>query len=72
MPVIVVSGSPGIGERRSGFQIHHMSRALDTQSRIFAEITCDQAVLDDPGRAPFCPLQKIAAAMPRAPAARHS
>jgi indolepyruvate decarboxylase len=52
VPVVVVSGAPGLGERRSGFQLHHMSRALDTQTRIFAEITCDQAVLDDPSRAP--------------------
>jgi indolepyruvate decarboxylase len=52
VPVIVVSGAPGLRERSSGFQIHHMSRALDTQTRIFAEITCDQAVLDDPSRAP--------------------
>jgi indolepyruvate decarboxylase len=52
VPVVVVSGAPGIGERGSGFQIHHMSRALDTQARVFAEITCDQAVLEDPARAP--------------------
>jgi indolepyruvate decarboxylase len=52
VPVIVVSGAPGISERGSGFQIHHMFRALDTQTRVFAEITCDQAVLDDPARAP--------------------
>ena len=52
VPVIVVSGAPGLGERRSGFQIHHMSRALDTQARIFTEITCDHAVLDAPSRAP--------------------
>jgi len=52
VPVIVVSGAPGLGERRSGFQIHHMSRALDTQARIFTEITCDHAMLDDPSRAP--------------------
>ena len=29
-----------------------MSRAVDTQSRIFREITCDQAILDDPAGAP--------------------
>jgi hypothetical protein len=29
-----------------------MSRAIDTQSRIFREITCDQVILDDPARAP--------------------
>jgi indolepyruvate decarboxylase len=52
VPVVVVSGAPGVAERASGFQLHHMSRALDTQARIFREITCDQAVLDDPVRAP--------------------
>ena len=52
VPVVVVSGAPGMGERRSGFHLHHMSRALDTQARIFAEITCDQAILEEPARAP--------------------
>ena len=52
VPVVVISGAPGVAERASGWRLHHMSRALDTQSRIFGEITCDQAVLDDPARAP--------------------
>ena len=52
VPVVVVSGAPGLAERASGWQLHHMSRAVDTQTRIFREITCDQAVLDDPQRAP--------------------
>jgi indolepyruvate decarboxylase len=52
VPVVVVSGAPGVGERASGWRLHHMSRALDTQTRIFREITCDHAVLDDPARAP--------------------
>ena len=52
VPVVVVSGAPGVAERSSGWRLHHMSRALDTQARIFQEITCDQAVLNDPARAP--------------------
>jgi len=52
VPVVVVSGAPGVYERASGWGLHHMSRAMDTQIRIFREITCDQAVLDDPARAP--------------------
>jgi len=52
VPVVVVSGAPGVHERASGWRLHHMSRELDTQTRIFREITCDQAVLDDPARAP--------------------
>ena len=51
-PVVVVSGAPGVAERAAGWRLHHMSRAVDTQSRIFREITCDQAILDDPVRAP--------------------
>src|ERR1700746_833127 len=51
-PVVVISGAPGVYERASGWQLHHMSKALDTQARVFGEITCDQAVLDDPIRAP--------------------
>jgi indolepyruvate decarboxylase len=51
-PVVVVSGAPGVAERAAGWQLHHMSRAIDTQSRIFREITCDQVILDDPARAP--------------------
>jgi indolepyruvate decarboxylase len=52
VPVVVVSGAPGIGERSAGWKLHHMARALDTQLRIFREITCAQVVLDDPARAP--------------------
>ena len=52
VPVVVVSGAPGVAERASGWQLHHMSRALDTQAHVFQEITCDQAILDDPARAP--------------------
>jgi indolepyruvate decarboxylase len=50
-PVVVISGAPGVPERATGWQLHHMSRALDTQARVFREITCDQAVLGDPARA---------------------
>ena len=52
VPVVVVSGAPGVHERASGWRLHHMSREIDTQTRIFREITCDQAVLDDPAHAP--------------------
>ena len=52
VPVVVISGAPGVHERASGWRLHHMSRAIDTQTRVFREITCDMAVLDDPGRAP--------------------
>jgi indolepyruvate decarboxylase len=52
VPVVVVSGAPGVQERASGWRLHHMSREVETQTRVFREITCDQAVLDDPATAP--------------------
>ena len=52
VPVVVISGAPGVHERASGWSLHHMSREIGTQTRIFREITCDLAVLDDPVRAP--------------------
>lgn len=52
VPLVVISGAPGVNERRSGFLLHHQARTLDSQMAIFREITCDQVVLDDPERAP--------------------
>src|SRR5262245_1986603 len=51
-PVVVVAGAPGARERASGFLLHHQARTVDTQAAVFREITCDQAVLDDPPTAP--------------------
>ncbi len=52
VPIVVISGAPGIHERKSGWMLHHQSKELDSQTRIYREITCDHAVLDDPARAP--------------------
>ncbi len=52
VPLVVISGAPGAGERRKGYLLHHQARALDSQMAIFREISCDQVVLDDVRRAP--------------------
>ncbi|MES2148457.1 MAG: indolepyruvate/phenylpyruvate decarboxylase [Pseudomonadota bacterium] len=52
VPLVVISGAPGAGERRNGYLLHHQSKTLDSQMAIFREITCDQVVLDDAARAP--------------------
>jgi indolepyruvate decarboxylase len=49
-PVVVISGAPGRLESRSGLLLHHQGRTLDTQYRVYQEITCAQARLDDPPR----------------------
>ena len=51
-PVVVISGAPGREEGRRGLLLHHQAKTLDSQLRIFREVTCDQAVLDDPATAP--------------------
>jgi indolepyruvate decarboxylase len=51
-PVVVITGAPGARERSSGFVVHHQARSVETQLAVFREITCDQAVLTDPAKAP--------------------
>ena len=51
-PLVVISGAPGRNEGRAGLLLHHQVKRLDSQFEIYREITCDQAVLDDPVRTP--------------------
>lgn len=51
-PVVVISGAPGKGEAGRGLLLHHQAKTLDSQYRIFREITCAQARLDDAAAAP--------------------
>jgi indolepyruvate decarboxylase len=51
-PVVVVSGGPGKGEAGTGLLLHHQAKTLDSQARIFREITCAQTTLADAERAP--------------------
>ena len=53
-PVVVISGAPGTEEGQKGLLLHHQAKQLDSQFRMFQEITCDQCVLDDPKTAPEC------------------
>jgi indolepyruvate decarboxylase len=52
-PVVVISGAPGVAERRGRLLLHHQAKALDSQLRIFREVTCDQVQLEDADRAPW-------------------
>ena len=51
-PVVVISGAPGRDESAAGLLLHHQAKTLDSQYRIYREITCDQVRLDDPAKAP--------------------
>ena len=51
-PAVVVAGAPSARERASGLLLHHQVRSVDTQLAVYREVTCDQAVLNDPQAAP--------------------
>lgn len=46
-PVIVISGAPGISERRSDPLLHHRVKDFNTQREVFEKITVASASLDD-------------------------
>ena len=52
----------------SGFLLHHQARRSTPRSRVFQEITCDQARLDDPATAP-AEIARVLRSAPRALAA---
>lgn len=46
-PVIVISGAPGMGERRSDPLLHHRVKDFSTQREVFEKITVASAALED-------------------------
>src|SRR6266849_9055856 len=51
VPLLIFSGGPGEEERKLGTLIHHQAREIESQHRIYQEVTCASAVLTDPRRA---------------------
>ncbi len=51
VPILIFSGGPGEEERKLGTLIHHQARDIESQHRIFQEVTCSSRVLTDPRRA---------------------
>ncbi len=47
-PIIVISGAPGVEERRSDPLLHHRVRDFNTQREVFEKLTVATALLDDP------------------------
>ena len=45
VPLLILSGSPGMGERAGDPMLHHKVKDFDTQYRVFQDLTCAQAVL---------------------------
>jgi len=51
VPLLIFSGGPGEEERKLGTLIHHQAREIESQQRIYQEVTCASRVLTDPLRA---------------------
>src|SRR5579863_7063366 len=51
VPILIFSGGPGEEERKLGTLIHHQAREIESQHRIYQEVTCASAVLTDPDSA---------------------
>src|SRR5213083_1558211 len=47
VPVLVISGGPGEEERKLGTLIHHQAKEIESQLRIYRELTCAARVIDD-------------------------
>jgi TPP-dependent 2-oxoacid decarboxylase len=50
-PLVIISGSPGMAERRKNPLLHHKVRDFDTQLEIFKHITVDSTVITDSSNA---------------------
>src|SRR4030095_12279551 len=48
VPILVISGGPGEEERKLGVLIHHQAKEIESQYRIYREVTCAAKVIDDP------------------------
>jgi len=52
VPLVVLSGAPAAHEAASGYLLHHQVKTIESQWRIYREITVDRARLDDASTAP--------------------
>src|ERR1700720_2918122 len=48
VPLLIFSGGPGEEERKLGTLIHHQAREIESQHRIYREVTCASRVITDP------------------------
>ena len=52
-PLVIISGAPGMEERKEDVLLHHMVGSFNSQIDMFKNITCASEVLDDPSTAGF-------------------
>jgi len=47
VPILVISGGPGEEEHKLGTLIHHQAKEIESQHRIYQELTCASVVIQD-------------------------
>lgn len=47
-PLVVISGGPGVAERRKYSHLHHKIRTYETHQRVMSEITALSIIIDNP------------------------
>ncbi len=47
-PMVVISGGPGVNERRKYSHLHHKIRTYETHQRVMSEITALSIIIDNP------------------------
>ena len=65
VPLVVLSGAPAAHEAASGYLLHHQVKTLDSQWRLFEELTVDRTRLDDAVQAPERMARVLDAALQR-------
>jgi len=48
VPILVISGGPGEEEHKLGTLIHHQAKEIESQFRIYREVTCAAKIIDNP------------------------
>ena len=51
VPLLIISGGPGEEERKLGVLIHHQAKEIESQLRIYRELTCAARVIEAPATA---------------------
>lgn len=47
-PMVVISGGPGVSERRKYSNLHHKIRSYETHQRVMSEVTAQSIIIDNP------------------------
>ena len=47
-PMVIISGGPGVNERRKYTHLHHKVKTYETHQRVMSEITAESIIVDNP------------------------